>query len=526
MDRLTTDQRLDIDNEVTSGNGRLRLIMQGDGNLVLYRTDDGKPLWASNTAGTPASYAIMQGDGNLVVYDADGAPYWATSTNGNPGAFLVVQDDGNLVIYSVDGAALWASDTVQRFGPTKVAAFLPSTGAPLFRNGPWPPGTSFGVSIMGLPSVTLDATEMGLCGGMSFLTRDTFESGTPQLRNKIASEIPAQLAQHVLSRLLDSFASPPVVARWLTATASLDHDTVVWGDGLFRQTLREIPGILDTIDSGVLCPIGLVLVHSYAPWDVFKNHVVLVWGYESHGDILTLRTYDCNREGLDNIVIQLDVSAPAPAKTITTNGTGPVRGFFQIPYTHADPSPAYIDDAVVSAPTPPPLPLAASATVGVRVSAKNTGSTTWTPADAYRLGSQDPQDNQSWGSNRVQLRRPTVDPGETAAFDFQVKAPDVAGSYPFCWQMVHDGVRWFGNASPSIPVAVGSVAGVCEQLHEQHGFLATQLSEVRAEIAAVDWSDPVIARHEAAALNGRAKALRRQLEHLEAHQTANGCAPA
>ncbi|RSM34834.1 hypothetical protein DMA12_46630 [Amycolatopsis balhimycina DSM 5908] len=525
MDRLTTDQRLNIDDEIVSGNGRVRLIMQGDGNLVLYRTDDGNPLWASGTAGTPASYAIMQGDGNLVVYDSAGTPFWSSATGGNPGAFLVIQDDGNLVVYGVDGAALWASDTVQRFGPVKVPGFLPSTRAPLFHNNPWPSGTSLTVSILGLPPVSLDATTMGLCGGMSFLTRDIFESGTPQLRNKVSSEIPPQLVQQLLSRLIDSFAGPQIVARWLAATAALDHDTVVWGDGLFRRTLREIPAILDSIDNGILCPIGLVLVHSYAPWDVFQNHVVLVWGYETHGDILTLHTYDCNREGKDDIVIQLDISEPAPAKTIATNGTGPVRGFFPISYTHADPAPAYVDDAVVSTPTPPPVPMAAGATAGVRVSAKNTGSTTWTPADSYRLGSQDPQDNASWGANRVQLRQPTVDPGETVAFDFQAQAPGAAGSYRFCWQMVRDGVHWFGNAGPSIPVAVGSTADTCEQLHDNHGFLATQLAEVRAEIAAIDWSDPVIARHEAAALNGRAKALLGQLERIEAQQAANGCAP-
>src|SRR5437764_2463740 len=214
MDRLTTDQRLNINDEIISTNGRLRLIMQGDGNLVLYRTDDGKALWASGTGGTPASYTIMQGDGNLVVYDSGGTPFWASSTDGNPGAFLVVQDDGNLVVYGAAGAALWASNTVQRFGPVKVPGFLPSTRAPLFHNGPWPAGTSLAVSILGLPAVSLDATAMGLCGGMSFLARDIFESGTPQLRNRVASEIPLQLAQHVLGRLIDSFTGPQIVARW------------------------------------------------------------------------------------------------------------------------------------------------------------------------------------------------------------------------------------------------------------------------------------------------------------------------
>ena len=130
--------------------------------------------------------------------------------------------------------------------------------------------------------------------------------------------------------------------RWLAATQALDHDTLFWGPGLFRQTVGECPGITADIDAGVLCPIGVVLVQSWGAWDVFQNHVELVWGYERAGDILRLHTYDCNKPDRDDIFIELDTSSPVPAKTITTNGThgptsGRVRGFFRLPYTHADP---------------------------------------------------------------------------------------------------------------------------------------------------------------------------------------------
>jgi hypothetical protein len=460
MDRLNSDEQLVVNGELDSDNGRVRAVLQADGNLVVYRTDDGRALWASGTDGAPVSHVIMQDDGNLVAYGADQTPYWASGTDGHPGAFVVMQDDGNLVIYDGAARALWASDTVQRFGPVVVGGFLPSTRAPLFHNGPWPPSTSLSASIAGLPAIGLNVTHMGLCGGMSFLARDIFESGTPQLQNRVADRIPAKLAQHLLSRLLNSFSGPGVVARWLALTRALDHDTAVWGAGLFRQTLEQILAILDDIDAGTLCPIGLVLAHSYAPWEVFSNHVVLVWGYERHGDVLTLRTYDCNFQGRDDIVIELDISSPTPAKTITTNGTsgptpGQIRGFFRLPYTHTDPSPAYIDDAVVAV-AAPPTPTNPGATVAVRVTAANTGSTTWTPAGGYRLGSQDPQDNLTWGTNRVELAQPTVDPGQTATFDFTVTIPDGPDTYLFSWQMVREHVHWFGHASPSVPVAVGS----------------------------------------------------------------------
>lgn len=90
---------------IGSDNGRYVLIMQGDGNLVYYRTTDWVPRWNSQTQ-SPGAFAPMQGDGNLVVYTSAGTPIWNSQTSGNPGAYLAAQDDGNLVIYG-NGRALW-----------------------------------------------------------------------------------------------------------------------------------------------------------------------------------------------------------------------------------------------------------------------------------------------------------------------------------------------------------------------------------------------------------------------------------
>ena len=91
--------------------------------------------------------------------------------------------------------------------------------------------------------------------------------------------------------------------------------------------------------------------------------------------------------------------------------------------------------------------------------------------------------------------------------------------------MLREGVRWFGTATPTLRIAVGATGGLCDALHAQHLELATDLADVRAEIATIDWSDPVLARREAAILARRARALQQQLSELEAQQTANGCAP-
>jgi len=229
-----------------------------------------------------------------------------------------------------------------------VPHFKPSLNAPLFKNGPWPAGTGMTVTITGLPPVRLDATTFGLCGGMAFLTRDIFESGTPQLSQTDSSAIPNSLVAHIMDRLVASFNGPETKARWIGLTESLDHDTAIRGWGVFHQTVEECQAITDDIDAGRLCPIGLVLKESFNPVDVFYNHVELVWGYTREGDILQLCVYDCNLPARDDIFIKLDVSSTTPAKVITTNGTdnidgasGRTRGFFRLSYTHADPSPAY-----------------------------------------------------------------------------------------------------------------------------------------------------------------------------------------
>ncbi|MFJ6621088.1 hypothetical protein ACIQOW_26365 [Kitasatospora sp. NPDC091335] len=79
-----------------------RLIMQTDGNLVVYQM--GKPVWASNTNNCGYK-AVMQSDGNLVVYSANGGVCWNLGTYGHPHAKLMVNDNGTVAVY-------WGGDRV------------------------------------------------------------------------------------------------------------------------------------------------------------------------------------------------------------------------------------------------------------------------------------------------------------------------------------------------------------------------------------------------------------------------------
>jgi hypothetical protein len=91
----------------------------------------------------------------------------------------------------------------------------------------------------------------------------------------------------------------------------------------------------------------------------------------------------------------------------------------------------------------------------VSVTMENTGINTWTEIDNYRLGSQNPQDNFNWGTNRIYLSpEDSIVPGNTKTFTFDAVAPSEPGIYNFQWQMVEEGKEWFGELTDNIPISV------------------------------------------------------------------------
>jgi hypothetical protein len=69
-----------------------------------------------------------------------------------------------------------------------------------------------------------------------------------------------------------------------------------------------------------------------------------------------------------------------------------------------------------------PSTMTAGQSYPVSVTMRNTGTTTWSAAQLYRLGSQSPQDNGVWGRARVYLPT-TVAPGADVTFNFTVVGP-------------------------------------------------------------------------------------------------------
>lgn len=107
---LYANQTLELGDRLLSYDERFQLIMQGDGNLVLY-ANSGAAIWSSGTAGKGAVRLIMQYDGNLVLYRANWTPVWTSNTSGRGPSMLIPQTDGNLVLYTEGWKPTWNTKT-------------------------------------------------------------------------------------------------------------------------------------------------------------------------------------------------------------------------------------------------------------------------------------------------------------------------------------------------------------------------------------------------------------------------------
>ncbi len=124
-----------------------------------------------------------------------------------------------------------------------------------------------------------------------------------------------------------------------------------------------------------------------------------------------------------------------------------------IPLARIDP---FTNDAVFISQTVPTL-LPAGGTAPITITLRNTGTTTWSEGDRYRICAINPIDNRTWGSRRVYLRSP-VPPGASNTFAFSITAPALAGSYNFQWMMLQETIGRFGQPTPNVVIQVIATA--------------------------------------------------------------------
>lgn len=98
------DESVDNNTPRVSREGKYKLDMQLDGNLVLVQREGTKAVWASGTKSDGPCVLRIQGDGNMVLIQIkESKVLWASNTCGNGPCVLHVQDDGNLVLTRING---------------------------------------------------------------------------------------------------------------------------------------------------------------------------------------------------------------------------------------------------------------------------------------------------------------------------------------------------------------------------------------------------------------------------------------
>lgn len=221
-------------------------------------------------------------------------------------------------------------------------------------------------------------------------------------------------------------------------------------------------------------PSTMIAGHSYPVRVVLRNNGSKTWWPSSGYRLGSQNPQDNTRWGMHRVALPGGV-APGQYATFdftvtapSTPGSYPFQwrmvqdnvewfGDFtpsvQVAVTAAAQSARFDTQAV-------PTSMTADSYHAVSVTMTNTGETTWYPG-TYFLGSQNPQDNFTWGMNRVALPH-AVGPGGQVTFHFNVSAPGSGGTFNFQWRMLQDGVGWFGDATPNVAVYVNPPAPTCD----------------------------------------------------------------
>ena len=112
--RLYPNECLNMKDSLVSENGCFKLIMQEDGNLVIYRKSDGIPIWNTATYLSCSYIVCYRADGNLVVSNCEREATWVAGAFAG-GHYVELQNDGNLVNYADNPLRpVWASNSVSQ----------------------------------------------------------------------------------------------------------------------------------------------------------------------------------------------------------------------------------------------------------------------------------------------------------------------------------------------------------------------------------------------------------------------------
>lgn len=121
--------------------------------------------------------------------------------------------------------------------------------------------------------------------------------------------------------------------------------------------------------------------------------------------------------------------------------------YFQITVTAPQNNASHVSNTI-------PTTMTVGQSTSVSVTVQNTGDTTWTKAAGYKLGGVG--DSDPFAAARQELGdSDSIAPGQQKTFTFTFTAPSTPGTYTTDWQMLREGVQWFGGVlSKNVQVTV------------------------------------------------------------------------
>ena len=214
-----------------------------------------------------------------------------------------------------------------------VLGFRPSTHGFRFANA-WPSGPTIRIGRLDPRRVGVGDASAGLCGGMGYTVADLFHAGVPVPADEEPPANGSPQFRAIVRRQVESLHWLTVPLRfWLRSalggSLGFDRARSTWED--------EWPKARAELDAGRLVAIGLIRVATIDPRQLTQNHQVIAWGSAEDGRGLTLRLYDPNWPGRDDVSLRIDLD-PALRPIAMTQSTGePLLGWFVLPYAPRDP---------------------------------------------------------------------------------------------------------------------------------------------------------------------------------------------
>lgn len=204
-----------------------------------------------------------------------------------------------------------------------VPGFLPSKNGFAFQNR-WPEGPAFELRARYL-RVGIGEVAEGLCGGMCFAAADRFLRGEAAGADHTPPPAGTPLFDEIVHRQLDSLAlgMTPLRLWWVAARRRAGR----WTAG---DQVREWRAIRDDIDAGRPAMLGLVRSAAVNPFSLTRNHQVLGFAYDVGPALATIRIYDPNHPGQDDVAIAVRLTGRSISVAQTTGE--PLLALLRLPY--------------------------------------------------------------------------------------------------------------------------------------------------------------------------------------------------